>query len=180
MNKFSLLFGPFMLSVVLSSPASAIEQFQARDLSNQQYKARDLSQEQYKARDLSASQGSRNQGGSSQAAGDPGSLLGAWKTNVGGGVWTSPSAFPGWETLHISAGALSGLLVIYPDHTYVWNAYGGKKGRWEESGDATYPIKLEDRREGRIWMVGLDRRHAGRIFVRDTKGYYYYQGSRAR
>ncbi len=51
-----------------------------------------------------------------------GSLLGVWSTMVPGAVWTSPSAFPGWQTLHIRPGALAGLLVIYPNGRYVWNA----------------------------------------------------------
>lgn len=162
------LVGSLILALVGAMDAGAIEKFTARDLSNDVYKAREVRPDSRPSPELGA------------RAGDPAALLGPWKTNVGGGVWQTPSAIPGWDTLHISAGALSGLLVIYPDHTYVWNAYGGKKGRWAESGDPSYPVKLEDLKENRIWQVGLDARHPGRIFVRDTKGYYYYQGTRAK
>lgn len=85
-------------------------------------------------------------------------LLGAWQSSVSGAVWTSPSSFPGFESLHISPGALAGLLVIYPDGSYVWNSYGGKKGRWMRSDRSDYPLVLEDTVENKRWLVGLDQR----------------------
>lgn len=107
------------------------------------------------------------------------SLLGAWKTVVPGGVWTSPSSIPGWETLHVSPGAIAGILVIYPNGTYVWNAYGGKKGNWKAQSRSDYPIVLEDKTENRMWNVGLDKRHPGKIWIWDGKA-FNYQGTRAK
>lgn len=107
------------------------------------------------------------------------SLYGAWSTAVPGAVWQSPSAIPGWSTLHISPGALAGLLVIYPDGRYVWNAYGGKRGQWRRSGDPEFPILLDDRAERRIWRVGPNIRQAGRIYIVESNGYFYYEGRRA-
>jgi hypothetical protein len=108
------------------------------------------------------------------------SLYGAWSTSVGGAVWSSPSAIPGWSTLHVSPGALAGLLVIYPDGRYVWNAYGGKRGTWRNSGDPEYPILLEDRAERRTWKVGPNLRQPGRIYIVEGNGYFHYEGRRAR
>lgn len=108
------------------------------------------------------------------------SLYGAWSTSVSGAVWSSPSSIPGWATLHVSPGALAGLLVIYPDGRYVWNAYGGKRGQWRPSGDAEYPILLEDRTERRTWKVGPNLRQPGRIFIVEGNGFFHYEGRRAR
>jgi len=107
-------------------------------------------------------------------------LFGAWTTNVAGAVWTSPSAFPGWDTLHVSPGALSGLLVIYPDGNYVWNAWGGKRGHWRYATSGDYPILLDDRSENRIWKVGVNDRRANAIYIVESNGYFYYEGRRAR
>lgn len=107
-------------------------------------------------------------------------LTGAWSTSVPGAVWQSPSAIPGWNTLHVSPGALAGLLVIYPDGRYVWNAYGGKRGHWRPSGDPEYPVLLDDRAERRLWKVGPNLRRPGRIFIVESNGYFYYEGWRAR
>lgn len=107
------------------------------------------------------------------------SLYGAWSTSVSGAVWQSPSAIPGWSTLHVSPGALAGLLVIYPDGRYVWNAYGGKRGVWRRSGDPEYPILLDDRAERRTWKVGPNVRQPGRIYIVEGNGYFYYEGRRA-
>ncbi|MCF8503403.1 MAG: hypothetical protein K9G59_00690 [Caulobacter sp.] len=108
------------------------------------------------------------------------SLYGAWSTSVPGAVWQTPSAIPGWATLHISRGALAGLLVIYPDGRYVWNAYGGKRGVWRRSGDPEYPILIEDRAERRTWKVGPNLRQPGRIYIVEGNGYFHYEGRRAR
>jgi hypothetical protein len=108
------------------------------------------------------------------------SLFGAWSTRVPGGVWTSPGSIPGWETLHVGIGALSGLLVIYPDGRYVWNAYGGKRGTWSRTNDGEYPILLDDRAEHRVWKVGLNTRNPSRIYVVEGNGAFYYEGQRAR
>lgn len=105
-------------------------------------------------------------------------LFGAWSTNVAGAVWTSPSDVPGWSTLHVSPGALAGLLVIYPDGRYIWNSYGGKRGKWRATGDSGYPIQLIDNVEHRLWNVGLDDRHPGHIYINESHGYYYYTGRR--
>lgn len=101
-------------------------------------------------------------------------LFGRWRTNVPGAVWQSPSS-GGRDQLHVSPGAVAGDLVIYPDGRYVWNAYGGKSGRWRD-GDADYPIVLIDEGERKAWKVGLDDRHPGQIYVWD--GYVYYAGKR--
>lgn len=104
-------------------------------------------------------------------------LLGAWSTSVPGAVWTSPSQIPGWDSLHVSSGALSGLLVIYPNGTYVWNAYGGKKGHWQPSG-SDYPILLDDPAEHRKWKVGKDNKHPEKVYIVDSNGYFWYTGAR--
>lgn len=102
-----------------------------------------------------------------------GELLGAWQSSVRGAVWTSPSSIPGWDKLHIAPGALAGLLVIYPNGNYVWNAYGGKAGKWTTSGDPDYPIVLDDRSENKRWKVGLDRASPGRIWIYDGNSISY-------
>lgn len=108
-----------------------------------------------------------------------GSLMGAWSTEVPGAVWTTASVFPGWRTLHIAPGALAGLLVIYPNHRYVWNAYGGKKGAWSSSSDPEYPILLDDKAEGRKWKVGFNTHQPNAIYIVESNGYYWYEGRRA-
>ncbi|HLO75396.1 MAG TPA: hypothetical protein VK196_02945 [Magnetospirillum sp.] len=106
---------------------------------------------------------------------DAGALMGVWHTGVSGGVWQTPSAVPGYNTLHVSPGVRAGDLTIDPSGRYVWNSYGGKTGRWEP-GDSEYPIVLIDTAEHRRWKVGPDQRHPGRIFIWD--GVYTYVGSR--
>ena len=103
------------------------------------------------------------------------SLFGVWHTGVSGGVWQTPSAVPGWDTLHVAPGVRAGDLTITPNGRFVWNAYGGKAGRWVP-GDAEYPIVLVDDAEHRRWKVGPDRRHPGKIFIWD--GTFTYVGSR--
>jgi hypothetical protein len=100
-------------------------------------------------------------------------MLGAWQSSVAGAVWTTPSSIPGWSNLNVSPGALAGLLVIYPDGTYVWNSYGGKKGRWTPSTVGGYPVALEDRAEKKTWLVGPDTASPGRIFIWDGGSFYY-------
>jgi hypothetical protein len=100
-------------------------------------------------------------------------LLGAWDSGVGGAVWTSPSSVPGWETLHVSPGALAGLFVLYPDGRYIWNSYGGKKGRWTRTDDPGYPIAFDDPVERKRWHVGADPHDPGRIFIYDGNSIYY-------
>jgi hypothetical protein len=112
--------------------------------------------------------------------GDISTFFGAWSTVVPGAVWQSPSNIPGWDTLHISPGAIDGLLVIYPNGRYVWNAYGGKRGSWRASGNGDYPILLDDRAEHRIWKVGVNDRKANAIYIVESNGYFYYEGRRAR
>ncbi len=115
-----------------------------------------------------------------RGSGDVSIFFGAWSTVVPGAVWQSPSNIPGWDTLHISPGALDGLLVIYPNGRYVWNAYGGKRGSWRASGNSDYPILLDDRAEHRIWKVGVNDRKANAIYIVESNGYFYYEGRRAR
>lgn len=105
-------------------------------------------------------------------------LLGKWSTDVPGAVWTTPSVFPGWQTLNVAPGALSGLLVIYPDGRYVWNAYGGKRSTWVRSGDPEYPILLLDPAEGRKWKVGLNAKRSNSIYIVESNGYFWYEGRR--
>ena len=153
----------------LNSPAHSIDTYKAKTI--EVYKAKTV--EAYK------SQNQLKEQASAPAKEDVSALFGAWQTVVPGGVWTSPSAIPGWETLHVGTGALAGLLVIYADGTYVWNAYGGKKGRWITPGRSGYPIALEDKVERRMWNVGLDKRHPGKIWIWDGKA-FNYQGTRAK
>ncbi len=97
-----------------------------------------------------------------------------WRTNIPGGVWTSPSEHSGYDKLHISPGMATGDLLIKSDGTYIWNAYGGKKGSWVQ-GDAEYPIVLIDTVENRRWRVSIDPKHLGGrdIIVWDGKSIYY-------
>ena len=75
--------------------------------------------------DRSAQAGSA-QAGSARAS----DLFGVWHTAVGGGVWTSPSAVPGYQQLHVSPGLRSGDLTIDSGGRWVWNSWGGKTGTW--------------------------------------------------
>jgi hypothetical protein len=101
------------------------------------------------------------------------SLLGAWQSSVSGAVWTSPSDIPGWSKLNVSPGALAGLLVIYPDGTYIWNAYGGKRGRWTPTSRSGYSIALEDHVEHKTWFVGPQNIAPDRIYIWDGNAYHY-------
>ena len=105
---------------------------------------------------------------------DPRDLIGGWRTRVPGAVWASPSGFRGLDWLHSSAGAAAGDLIIRPDHTYVWAAWGGKKGSWE-AGDHDYPVVLVDGTERKRWKVGLDPKHTGGrdIMVWDGNATWY-------
>jgi len=171
-----LAMGPPALAGGYSCPGGAVYAGQGRcsDGSLAVYVATTLDQPQ-------APEGPRvHRPGPPPASADLASLFGAWSTRVPGGVWTSPGSIPGWETLHVGIGALSGLLVIYPDGRYVWNAYGGKRGTWSRTNDAEYPILLDDRAERRVWKVGLNARNPSRIYVVEGNGAFYYEGQRAR
>ncbi len=120
---------------------------------------------------------------SKTAPGDAGSAelnsyFGVWRTRIPGAVWTSPSGYQGYDWLHVSAGVSVGDLIIRPDGTYIWNSYGGKKGKWVR-GDESYPIVLIDATENRKWKVAVDPRHTGgRDIVIWDGNYYYYDGRR--
>lgn len=144
--------------------AQEIQPYHAQEI--QPYRAQEIEP----ARPAAPQHGPLGQAASRKAVA---ALLGAWRSSVPGAAWTSPSAIPGWDTLHVSPGALAGLLVIYPNGTYVWNSYGGKKGRWMASNDADYPIVLDDTVEHRQWRVGADPRHRGQIFIYDGNAIYY-------
>ena len=111
---------------------------------------------------------------------DVSALLGAWSTRVPGGVWQSPSAIPGWDRLNIGIGALAGLLVIYADGSYIWNAYGGKKATWKATDDLAYPILLDDPAEHRTWQVGPNNHKPDAIYIREGRGMFWYEGHKAR
>lgn len=105
-------------------------------------------------------------------------FFGVWRTSIPGAVWASPSGYPGQSWLHVSAGLAVGDLIIKPDGSYLWNSYGGKKGRWEH-GDAEYPLVLIDTMERRRWKVGVDpKRTGGRDIVIWDGNAYYYDGRR--
>lgn len=112
------------------------------------------------------------------ATATPDGLYGVWRTRVGGAVWTSPTGYDGTAWLHVGMGVAVGDLIIRPDHTYLWNAWGGKRGRWVQ-GDADYPVVLIDTAEDRRWRVGFDPHHTGGrdIVVWDGQ-YYSYDGRR--
>ncbi|HTH15207.1 MAG TPA: hypothetical protein VL974_01030 [Magnetospirillum sp.] len=129
----------------------------------------------YHADIITPNQPARPQNQPQQPAAGAQSLFGVWHTAVPGGVWQTPSAVPGWDTLHIAPGVRSGDLTIAPNGRYVWNSYGGKSGRWE-MGDGEYPIVLIDQVEHKRWRVGPDRRSNGRIYIWD--GFVSYVGTR--
>lgn len=107
----------------------------------------------------------------------PSGLFGAWYTSLPGAVWTT-NEIPGWQTLHIAPGAAAGVFVLYQNGTWLWNSYGGKRGRWSASGDSEYPILLDDRKEGRKWKVGFNTKEAGTIWIVESDGYFWYKGKR--
>lgn len=96
-----------------------------------------------------------------------------WRTRIPGAVWQSPSATPGWDVLHVSAGAQAGDLTIFPDGRYVWNSYGGKKGRWVREGGA---IVLVDTVEGKRWSVRRDPDRQGGRDIVVWDGSVWYDG----
>jgi hypothetical protein len=93
-----------------------------------------------------------------QASGAVGALLGVWQTNIPGAVYTTPSGRPGYDIQVVSSGAAAGLLRLNRDGTYGWNSYGGKKGRWVETGQSDYPLQIIDIVENKRWKVGWDPR----------------------
>jgi hypothetical protein len=142
----------------LSATAAAqeIKPYQAQEI--KPYRADEV--KPYQPAEVKPAAPAREASGRSARQASPGAteLLGAWQSSVSGAVWTSPSSFPGFESLHISPGALAGLLVIYTDGSYIWNSYGGKKGRWTRSDRSDYPLVLEDTVENKRWLIGLDQR----------------------
>lgn len=177
------------LALATAAQAQAIEVFQAQSIEPykartvepykaqnvEPYKAQEI--EVYRGRDLSVGQPTPRQQKSNSSGGDVPSLLGTWQTNVQGAVYQTPSNRPGYNVLHVSPGAQAGALVIQPNHTYTWNAYGGKRGRWQETGREDYPIALDDPSEKRTWLVG-PQRQAGRIYIWDGNA-FSYEGKRA-
>ncbi|MFD2365333.1 hypothetical protein [Pseudoduganella sp. GCM10020061] len=149
--------------------AQAVKPYQAQDIKPYQPGAVEQEPRREEARPPARSEAPA----STQVSANVRGLLGAWQSGVSGAVWTSPSSIPGWENLHISPGAMAGLLVIYPNGTYVWNSYGGKKGRWSTSNDTDYPIVLDDRVENKKWQVGFDRASPGRIWIYDGNSISY-------
>lgn len=103
-------------------------------------------------------------------------LLGVWQTNIPGAVYTTPSGRPGYDLLHVSSGAAAGLLKLDRNGTYSWNSYGGKRGKWVETGRSDYPIEIIDTVENKRWLVGLDPRSQELIV---WAGSYWYNGRRA-
>lgn len=103
-------------------------------------------------------------------------LLGVWQTNIPGAVYTTPSGRPGYDLLHVSSGAAAGLLRLNRDGTYSWNSYGGKRGKWVETGRPDYPLEIIDTVENKRWLVGLDPK-SGELIV--WAGSYWYNGRRA-
>lgn len=101
-------------------------------------------------------------------------FMGVWRTNVSGAVWESPSGYDGYNWLNVGAGISAGDLIIKPNHTYVWNSYGGKTGKWVK-GTADYPVVLLDTVENRQWQLSVDPHHTGGrdITVWDGNAYYY-------
>jgi hypothetical protein len=104
-------------------------------------------------------------------------LIGVWHTKIPGAVWQSPSGRDGYNNLHVSGGAASGDLVIYKNGTYIWNSYGGKKGRWGE-GDSDYPIVLNDKVENKKWKVCFDAKHSGGRDIIIWDGNIWYDGKK--
>ena len=105
---------------------------------------------------------------------DASSFMGVWRTNVPGAVWESPSGYEGYNWLNVGVGRATGDLIIKPDHTYIWQAYGGKTGQWEQ-GTSDYPVILIDTVENRRWQLSYDPYRTGgrEITVWDGNAYYY-------
>lgn len=99
-------------------------------------------------------------------------VMGEWMTNIPGVAYETPSQVDGYNTLNVSPGVRDGALIIHPDATYEWSAYGGKTGAWK-GGDADYPVVLIDTVENKEWRVGLDR---GKLVIWD--GSVWYEGVR--
>lgn len=107
---------------------------------------------------------------------DVGHLVGRWQTNVSGAAYTTEDA-AGNRYMHTSAGARAGQLVINPNGTYVWAAWGGKKGRWVK-GSKSWPIVLIDNQEHKKWGVACNESSGGKqIYIWDGQ-YYTYNGRR--
>ncbi|TFW35986.1 hypothetical protein [Massilia horti] len=153
-----------------SAGAQEIKPYQAQEI--KPYRAQEI--KPYQAQEVKPSRPASEPPGRSERQGAAGmaELMGAWQSSVSGAVWTSPSSVPGFDTLHISPGALAGLLVIYPNGTYIWNSYGGKKGRWTRSDKSDYPLVLEDTVENKRWYVGLDQR-TQRLYIWDGNAISY-------
>jgi hypothetical protein len=109
-------------------------------------------------------------------AGGAAALLGLWQTNIPGVVYTTPSSRRGYDVLHVSSGAAGGLLELNRDGTYKWNSYGGKHGRWVETGRSENPIEIIDTWENRRWDVRLEPK-TGEIVLQS--GSIWYLGRRA-
>jgi hypothetical protein len=107
-----------------------------------------------------------------QASGSLAAYLGTWQTNIPGVAYTTPSGRPGYDILHVSSGAAGGLLVLNRNGTYKWNSYGGKTGKWVETGRSADPIEIIDTVENRRWGVRMDS-NTGEIILQSGSIYYY-------
>jgi hypothetical protein len=72
----------------------------------------------------------------------------------------------------VSSGAAGGLLKLNRDGTYSWNSYGGKSGKWVETGRAGEPIEIIDTVENRRWGVRLEPK-TGEIIIQSGSIYYF-------
>jgi len=104
------------------------------------------------------------------------SVIGVWQTNVPGAVYTTPSGVSGYDLLHVSTGAVAGLLRINANGTYSWNSYGGKKGKWVATSDPDYPVEIIDTVENRRWRVGYS---ASKRTLLVWDGSIWYEGRKA-
>lgn len=177
-SKNILVFSVTVMACASVAVATEIAPYKAREI--QPYQAKEI--KPYAAREPAAknttvsSDGTRqatHAGNSAAAPGGVNSLIGVYSTNVGGGTYITPGNTPGYGVLHTSAGAKSGALTLRGDHTYTWNAYGGKQGRWQETGRSDYPIVLDDRAEKKRWLLGPKRGDADRVVIWDGNAFNY-------
>jgi hypothetical protein len=158
---------PYQAQEVKPYQAQQIKPYQAQEI--KPYQAQEV--KPYRAADSGAQHAQPPQKG-----GGISSLLGLWQTNIPGVAYTTPSSQAGYDILHVSPGAPGGLFMLNANGTYSWNSYGGKRGKWVQTGRSDYPVEIIDTVEKRRWLVGLDGR-TGEITL--WSGSFWYKGRRA-
>ena len=96
-----------------------------------------------------------------------------WKTGVTDAFYVVDKGIQG-RTMVVNVNTRTLPLYINSDGTYYWEAYGEKrKGKWEKTGKADYPIVLKNAIQNRDWYVGQHNDGKNAIYIWDNNAISY-------